>query len=44
LARSEHPIKVTLEAGVQPALHFGGGQFSWNFIRWCVYSALVQLR
>jgi len=21
-------------AGTQPALHFGGRQFSWNFIRW----------
>ena len=31
--------------GGQPALHFGGGQFSWNFIRWRqrAYSTMVQL-
>jgi len=31
-------------SGAQPALHFGGGQFSWNFIRWRhrAYSAVVQ--
>jgi len=32
-------------AGAQPALHFGGGQFSWNFIRWRhrAYSTMVQI-
>jgi len=31
--------------GAQPALHFGGGQFSWNFIRWRhrAYSTVEQL-
>ena len=31
--------------GAQPALHFGGGEFSWNFIRWRhhAYSTVVQL-
>jgi len=34
-----------LEAGTQRALHFGGGQFSWNVIRWRhrAYSTVVQL-
>ena len=34
------------QPGAQPALHFvGGGQFSWNFIRWrhSAYSTVVQL-
>jgi len=32
-------------SGVQPALHFGGGQFSWIFIRWRhrVCSTVIQL-
>ena len=31
--------------GAQLALHFGGGEFSWNFIRWRhhAYSTVVQL-
>jgi len=31
--------------GAQPALHFGGGQFTWNFIRWRhrAYSTVVQI-
>jgi len=30
--------------GAQPALHFGVGQFSWNFIRWRhrTYSSVLQ--
>jgi len=33
------------EPGAQPALRFGWGQFSWNFIRWRhrAYSTVVQL-
>jgi len=33
------------KAGAQPALHFGRGQFSWNFIWWRhrAYSTVVQL-
>jgi len=32
-------------SGSQPALHFGGGQFSWTFIQWRhrAYSTVVQL-
>jgi len=32
-------------SGAQPALHFGGGQFSWNFIRWRhrAYSTVAEL-
>jgi len=33
----------TLGSGAQPALHFGGGQLSRNFIRWRhrAYSTVV---
>jgi len=29
-----HFFDIVLRAGAQPALHFGGGQLSWNFIWW----------
>ena len=40
-----HSCARYLSTGAQPALNFrGGGQFSWNFIRWChlAYSTVVQ--
>jgi len=34
--------------GAQPANHFGGGEFSWNYIRWrhryCAYSTPSQVK
>jgi len=45
LKRCSSTTNIGRVAGAQPALNFGGGQLSWNFIRWRyrAYSTVVEL-